>query len=129
MASVRLDVWLYGPIARYGGAADQGSYAHLDMTMPEGTTLGNLLRHLGIPEEERGIVFISGKIAAFTGMSAGLDAVLRDGDRVGVFHSRTMWPFQYRLGAAMTPELQEALSRREDGWIHHAYRTPPGEEE
>jgi hypothetical protein len=40
-----------------------------------------------------------------------------------------MWPFQYRLGAAMTPELQEALSRREDGWIHHAYRTPAGEEE
>ncbi len=129
MASVRLDVWLYGPIARYGGAADQGSYAHLDMTMPKGTTLGDLLRHLGIPEEERGIVFISGKIAAFTGMSAGLDAVLRDGDRVGVFHSRTMWPFQYRLGAAMTPELQEALSRREDGWIHHAYRVPSGEEE
>ncbi len=129
MASVRLDVWLYGPIARYGGAEDRGSYAHLDMTMPEGTTLGDLLRHLGVPEEERGIVFISGKIAAFTGMSAGLDAVLKDGDRVGVFHSRTMWPFQYRLGAAMTPELREALSRREDGWIHHAYRAPSGEEE
>lgn len=124
MASIRLDVWLYGPIARYGGAADQGSHAHLEIAMPEGTTLGDLLRHLGIPEEERGIVFVSGKIAAFTGMSAGLEAALKDGDRVGVFHSRTMWPFQYRLGAAMTPELQEALRRREDGWIHHTYRPP-----
>jgi sulfur carrier protein ThiS len=91
--------------------------------MPEGTTLEDLLNHLGIPSEERGIVFISGALAAFTGLDAGLDAVLKDGDRVGIFHSRTMWPFQYRFGAAMTPQLAEALRRREDGGIRHAYRS------
>jgi sulfur carrier protein ThiS len=123
MASIHLDVWLYGPLARYGGAEDRGAYAHLNLTMPEGTTLEDLLKHLGIPSEERGIVFISGALAAFTGLDAGLDVVLRDGDRVGIFHSRTMWPFQYRFGAAMTPQLQEALRRREDGGIRHAYRS------
>lgn len=91
--------------------------------MPEGTTLEDLLKHLGIPGDERGIVFVSGALAAFTGLDAGLDVVLKDGDRVGIFHPRTMWPFQYRFGAAMTPQLAEALRHREDGGIRHAYRS------
>lgn len=124
MASIRLDVWLYGPVARYGGPEDRGAYAHLEMTLPEGTTLGDLLNHhLGIPAEERGMVFVSGLLAAFPGVDAGLDFVLRDGDRVGVFHSRSMWPFQYRFGAAMTPQLQQALQARQDGGIRHSYRS------
>lgn len=122
MSSVRLDVWLYGPLARYGGAEDRGAYAHLNLAVPEGTTIEDLLKHLGIPEDERGIVFVSGALAAFAGLDAGLDGVLKDGDRVGIFHSRTMWPFQYRFGAAMTPQLAEAMRRREDGGIRHAYR-------
>lgn len=122
MSSVRLDVWLYGPLARYGGAEDRGAYAHLNLAVPEGTTIEDLLKHLGIPEDERGIVFVSGTLAAFAGLDAGLDGVLKDGDRVGIFHSRTMWPFQYRFGAAMTPQLAEAMRRREDGGIRHAYR-------
>lgn len=123
MSSIQLDVWLYGPLARYGRAEDRGAYAHLNLAMPEGTTLEDLLKHLGIPEDERGIVFVSGALAAFTGLDAGLDVVLKDGDRVGIFHARTMWPFQYRFGAAMTPQLAEALRRREDGGIRHAYRS------
>ncbi|MBC7226584.1 MAG: MoaD/ThiS family protein [Thermoflexales bacterium] len=123
MPPIHLDVWLYGPLARYGGAEDRGAYAHLSLAMPEGTTLEDLLKHLGIPSEERGIVFVSGALAAFTGLDAGLDVVLKDGDRVGIFHSRTMWPFQYRFGAAMTPQLAEALRQREDGGIRHAYRS------
>ncbi len=127
MSAIHLDVWLYGPVARYGGPEDRGSYAHLDLSLPEGTTLGDLLtHHLGIPAEERGMVFVSGKLAAFPGIDAGLDLVLQDGDRVGVFHSRSMWPFQYRFGAAMTPQLQQALQEREDGGIRHSYRSTVG---
>ncbi len=127
MASISLDVWLYGPVARYGGSEDRGAYAHLEMTLPEGTTLGDLLNHhLGIPAEERGMVFVRGMLAAFPGIDAGLDLVLRDGDRVGVFHSRSMWPFQYRFGAAITPHLQRALQERPDGGIRHSYRSAAG---
>jgi sulfur carrier protein ThiS len=123
MSSIHLDVWLYGPVARYGDVEDQGSYAHLNLNMSEGTTLQDLLKRLGIPPEERGIVFVSGAVAAFPGLDVGLDMVLKDGDRVGIFHARTMWPFQYRFGAAMTPQLAEAMRRREDGGIRHSYRS------
>lgn len=37
------------------------------------------------------------------GLAADLDLELADGDRVGIFHTKSMWPVQYRFGAAVTP--------------------------
>jgi hypothetical protein len=119
--AIRLDVWLYGPMARYAGEASQGSYAQLDVEMPAESTLGDLVNHLGIPLEERGITFVNGNLAALPGLDVDLSTVLRDGDRVGISHNKSMWPFQYRFGAQLTPELQESFRQRQDRGIHHAY--------
>ena len=116
-----IEVWLYGPIARYGGEADQGSHAHLNLEMDEGSTVGDLVRHLGIPAEERGITFVNGNLAALPGLEAKLDLVLQDGDRVGISHRKSMWPMQYRFGAQVTPELEETFRQRKDRGVHHAY--------
>jgi sulfur carrier protein ThiS len=116
-----VEVWLYGPIARYAGEASQGSHAHLEIEMPPGSTVGDLIDQLGIPGEERGITFINGNLAALPGMEADRGVVLHDGDRVGISHRKSMWPMQYRFGAQMTPELAETLHRRQDRGIHHAY--------
>ncbi|MGC8878426.1 MAG: hypothetical protein ACP5R2_04320, partial [Anaerolineae bacterium] len=45
-----------------------------------------------------------------------LDHPLRDGDRVAFFHLKSMWPAQYRHGAAMTPELTRAAQA--EGLFH-----------
>ncbi len=119
-----IEVWLYGPVAQYAGEASQGSHAHLDLEIPEGSTVGDLMRHLGIPAEERGITFVNGNLAALPGLEADLGLVLHDGDRVGISHRKSMWPMQYRFGAQLTPQLQEAFRERGDRGVHHAYTKP-----
>ena len=119
-----IEVWLYGPIARHAGEASAGSYARLDVEMPEGSTVGDLVRQLGIPAEERGITFVNGNLAALPGLEADLDLVLHDGDRIGISHRKSMWPMQYRFGAHLTPQLQKTFRQRQDRGVHHAYTKP-----
>ncbi|MGD8399241.1 MAG: MoaD/ThiS family protein [Anaerolineae bacterium] len=121
MATITVEVWLYGPVARYGGDADEGSYAQLDMELPAGSTVIDLIERLGIPPEEKGITFVNGKLAALPGLDSDRGTVLQDGDRVGISHRRSMWPFQYRFGANLTDEVQETFRQRKDRGIHHAY--------
>jgi len=121
---IKLEVWLYGPLARYAGNQSQGSYAQLHLEMAEGTTVGELLARLGLPAEERGITFVNGNLAALPGLDADLDLTLYDGDRVGISHRQSMWPFQYRLGAHITSPLQETFHQRQDRGVHHAYTKP-----
>ncbi len=127
MDHITVDVWLYGPVARYAGEEAGPGYAHLTLDLPPASTVGDLVRRLGIPLEERGITFVNGRLAALPGLDTDLGVVLQHGDRVGISHRRSMWPFQYRFGVQLTPELQEAFRQREDRGIHHAY-TVPGEQ-
>ena len=122
MADTNLDVWLYGGLARYGGEAAQPSFANPQVTLPEGSTLTNLLAHLGMPTEERGITFINGELSAMPGLQPDLDHPLADGDRVAFFHLKSMWPAQYRDGAALAPGLARAMAERKGPFHHHADR-------
>jgi len=117
---MHLEVWLYGPLARYGGEANQGSYAQLRLEMPEGVRMRDLLARLGIPLAEKGITFVNGQLTDMPGLAADLDLELADGDRVGIFHTKSMWPFQYRFGAGVNPVLEEKLKER--GVLHHSYK-------
>ncbi|HEX9838199.1 MAG TPA: hypothetical protein VGA72_02570 [Anaerolineales bacterium] len=47
--------------------------------------------------------------------------LLKDNDRVALFHLRSMWPFQYRHGIQMAGELSEAMRSSKDHGLHHAY--------
>jgi hypothetical protein len=126
MANLEIEVWLYGPLSQYGGERNKGSHAHLDLEMPPGSTVGDLVKQLEIPSEVRGITFVNGNLAALPGLEADLSVPLHAGDRVGIFHRRSMWPFQYRFGAHTTPELQEAFREREDRGVRHAYTEDKG---
>ena len=118
---IRVEVWLYGPIAQYAGEASRGSYAQLFVDLAPGSTMQNLLDLLGLPDEEKGITFINGSLAALPGLDSDRKVVLRDGDRVGISHRRAMWPFQYRFGVSQTDELKEEFRGRMDRGVHHAY--------
>lgn len=121
MDTIHVEVWLYGPIARYAGEQSQGSYAQLLLDLPAGTTVQNLLDQLELPTEEKGITFINGSLAALPGLDTDREVVLQDGDRVGISHRKSMWPFQYRFGASQTEQVQATFRDRKDRGLHHAY--------
>jgi hypothetical protein len=121
MPDMSVDVWLYGALKRYGGEAEQGSFANLQLRLPEGSTMADLLSNLGMPTKERGITFIDGQLSAMPGLQPDLNHVLGDGNRIGLFDLKSMWPFQYRHGAAMTEEMNRVLVAEKDQGIHHTY--------
>ena len=122
MPDVTVDVWLYGALARYGGDRQQPSFANVQLSLPDGSTLAALLTCLGMPNEERGITFINGQLSAMPGLQPDLGHILHDGDRVGFFDPKSMWPFQYRHGAAMIPEMAQAMAAEKDDGLHHTYK-------
>jgi hypothetical protein len=118
---MNIKVWLYGPLARYAGEKSEGSHACLNVGMNEESTVGDLVRQLGIPAEERGITFVNGNLSTLPGLEADLDLVLHDGDRVGISHRKSIWPMQYRFGASLTPQLRETFRQQRDRGVHHTY--------
>jgi sulfur carrier protein ThiS len=108
--TIAVEIWLYGPLARYGGQVARKSHANLHLELPAGSRMRDLLERLDLPTEERGITFVNGDLSAMPGLQPDLDHPLGDGDRVAFFHLKSMWPFQYRHGAAQTPELARAIN-------------------
>jgi len=53
VSDIVVDAWLYGELARYGGTEDKGSYANVQVRLPEGSTVQDLLSHLNMPTEVR----------------------------------------------------------------------------
>jgi hypothetical protein len=116
-----VEVWLYGILARYGGDANQKSFANLQIRLPEGSSLTDLLTRLKMDTGERGITFINGKLSAMPWLQPDLDLILREGDRVGIFDPKSMWPFQYRHGVPTTEEMARAMAGEAGHGLHHSY--------
>ena len=122
MINILVDVWLYGKLAQYGCQANEGSFANPKVNLPEGSTMRDLLTHLNMPTEERGITFINGDLSAMPNMQPDLDHVFQDNDRVAFFHLQSMWPFQYRHGIAMVKEMSKAMHSSDNQGVHHTYK-------
>jgi hypothetical protein len=78
-----------------------------------------LLSELGIPNDEKGYLFINAVLCDVPGLTTGDGQVLKDGDHIGIFSYDRIWPYQYRDGVRMSEELQQAM--REYGPMHHSY--------
>lgn len=115
-----VEVWLYGPLAQYAPAPSKSGYARLHLSLPDGSTMQDLIRHLGIPKKEKGITFVNGDLTDMPGLDADSDRVLKDGDRIGLMHRRSMWPFQYRFLAKTSPQLENKLKRGGGGGMFHS---------
>lgn len=121
MTKIHIDTWLYGPLARYAGDPQNRTFANLQIALPPGSLLLDLLADLKMDTAERGITFINGDLSAMPGMQPDLEHPLKDGDRVALFHLQSMWPFQYRHGVGMIAEMQTALNESEDMGLHTTY--------
>ena len=118
---IQVEVWLYGSLVPYGGDQAEATFAHLYIDLKAGARMRDLIDYLGVPQAEKGITFINAVLSDMPGLSADLDVELHDGDRIGMFATTHMWPYQYRSGARMTPELEKALREQGDAAMRHSY--------
>ncbi len=121
LTDITVNLYLYGDLARYGDEAAPHGFASLQVCLKERSVIRDLLAHLGLPTEKRGITFINAKLSAMPGLQPDLDYVLKGNDRVAFFDLKSMWPFQYRHGAMMIDEMAQALSSEKDKGLHHIY--------
>ena len=70
--TISIDLKLFATLQEF---APQASDSHV---IAAGTSVRDLIRQLGIPEEKAKLIFING-------VKATLDSVLKDGDRLGIF--------------------------------------------
>ncbi len=116
MPSLWIDLALYGDIAPLGGGTH---VAQMKVELPGDCVVGDLLDKLGLADGDKGYVFINAVLADAPGLNACRLEPLHDGDHVGVFSSKHMWPYQYRDGVRMTERLQAEM--RVHGAMHHTY--------
>jgi hypothetical protein len=115
-AKIRVQVALYGSLSKYLG----GQHVAMgDIELPAGATKADLLKYLGVKEEERGYLFINAVLCDVPGLSTGNGQVLNEGDHIGIFSIDRIWPYQYRDGVNMSDELKAALEIH--GAMHHSY--------
>jgi len=113
-----IHITLYGDIAACGG----GKYiANLDLDVPEGAVVDTLLQEIGLDPDERGYLFINAVLHDAPGLYASREISLNDGDHIGIFSIRHMWPYQYRDGIRMSAALKTAMA--EHGGMRNTYRT------
>jgi hypothetical protein len=117
---IEIDLFLYGELAGYAPARESFGCANTKVTLKEQGTVRELLVDLNLPTEKRGVTFINGKLSAMPGVQPDLEYALADHDRVAFFDLRSMWPFQYRLGAPMVEEMAKAMGDGGAG-VHNDY--------
>jgi hypothetical protein len=122
MSTINVNVALYGSLSRLGGGRH---IAQFDFKLEPGSTKADLLARLGIPEEERGYLFINAVLHDVPGLTTDCLEPLKDGDHIGIFSITYMWPYQYRDGIKMSESLKKALS--DHGPMHHSYTRVSGE--
>lgn len=114
---IKINVSLYGSLSRFGGGRH---VAQLDIELEQGAGKAELLHQLGIPENERGYLFINAMLCEVPGISTGANELLKDGDHVGIFSVDRLFPFQYRDGLPISDGLRRTL--KENGAMHHSYK-------
>ena len=120
---MKLDVWLYGELRMYAEKANQLGYAQVELEVPEEFCMRDLLTRLNMPSQARGITFVNGNLSALPSFQPDLGHVFQNGDRIALFDLRSMWPFQYRNGAAMTDAMRQAVADHPEQLLHHEHST------
>lgn len=116
-----LDVWLYGELRKFSDTPNKIGYGQMLLDVPEGYRMRDLLERLNMPSSARGITFVNGNLSALPGFQPDLEHVFADNDRVAMFDLRSMWPFQYRNGAAMTDSMRQAVQDHPEQLLHHEH--------
>jgi hypothetical protein len=116
MDQITINVSFYGELAQLVA----GRSVHTtDFTLPKSSTVKYLLETFKIPFDQQGYTFINAVLCDMPGLGTSHQEVLKDGDHIGIFSTKYVWPFQYRNGAPISDALRAALVER--GVMHHTY--------
>jgi hypothetical protein len=116
MPNIKVDICLYGSLARLAGGRHVGQ---VTLELEDGATKADVLERLHIPPQERGYLFINAMLCDVPGLDTEEQIPLLDGDHIGIFSIDRVWPYQYRDGVRMSEGLKAALEVH--GAIHHNY--------
>lgn len=111
-----VNVSLYGSLARFGGGRH---VAQVNIELESNSGKQDLIKQLGIPEDERGYLFINAVLCEVPGISTGANEALHHGDHIGIFSIDRLYPYQYRDGLPMSEGLKKTLGKH--GAMHHSY--------
>ena len=120
MPNIKVDVCLYGSLARLAGGRHVGQ---VSLELEDGATKADVLERLHVPPQERGYLFINAMLCDVPGLETGERIPLLDGDHIGIFSIDRVWPYQYRDGVRMSEGLTAALQVH--GAMHHNYGSRP----
>lgn len=73
---MKVTVRVYATLRRY--LPEGSAHNPIELELPDGATVGELLKRLGLPQDAVKVVFVNGRHAEF-------EHPLADGDQVGVF--------------------------------------------
>ncbi len=114
---MQVNVSLYGDLAQNH---DGHFVSTFDYPLADYSTIGDLLVKLNISPDQKGFTFVNAVLYDMPGLNASAAEPLKDGDHVGIFSLKHMWPYQYRDGIRMSDSLKDAM--REHGAMHGTYR-------
>ena len=111
MADITVSVTLFGELVCYGNRTKTGSCATLDVKLPEGSALKDLLDYLLMCTHERGITYINGLVSAMPALQPDLDYTLQKNDHITLLPAQKIWQFQQRSSSSMTAKMSAALQQ------------------
>ena len=121
MNTITLNVRLYGDLSCYGNAKKQiGNYSIVNVELPMGSTMKDLLDFLLMCTKERGFTFINEKISAMPNTQPDLDYELQDGDQVIFFPEKTL-PTGLHFDVTMTDKMTRTVRADENLNLYYLY--------
>lgn len=109
MADITVSITLFGELVCYGNRTKTGSYATLDLKLPAGSALKDLLDHLLMSTSEHGITYINGFIIALPDIQPDLDHILQNNDHPTLLPAQKLWQIQPCSSPLMTAQMSAAL--------------------
>ena len=121
MSSITVDVRLYGELSCYGEAIQHGeNYSTINVQLPVGSTLQNLLDILLLCTKERGFTFINEKMSSQPDVQPDLDYQLQDNDQI-LFFPLKMLPTRLQFDTKMTDKMTRTVRADENLNLYYLY--------
>ena len=121
MSSITVDVRLYGELSCYGKTVQQAEkYSTINVTLPVGSTMQDLIDILLMCTKERGFTFINEKVSASPNVQPDLDYQLQDGDRILFFPLKVL-PTRFDFDMKMTDKMTRTVRADENLNLYYLY--------
>ena len=126
MVFIVVDVRLYGELSCYGNSNHHtGNCARINVQLPLGSTLKNLMGYLLMCTNERGFTFINEKISAMPNVQPDLDYQLQNNDQI-LFYPLKIFPTDLQFDMKMTDKIARTIITNENVGFYYLYEQGQG---